>query len=262
MTSLNHGLYHLGYRWSLIAPRLRLLAVALLAVIAWLIAYVADAPGPQHSEHQIAVDTFARPTALPDKASQMALPELSLSALQHALQALDSPSLTIRDQHYQLSANGGLLELTALMASLATSSHSPGRYQLVLPGKSQAADSRGRANAQLTLSLQPGQFIAADQRAFSELTDWLNDASHHDAGHSSTPSDCQSPLPPQLVVTANWPQRDYVMVVYQGQTRRLQLNQVLENSWQLKRISRDWLEFQWTSQNPGCQQMHRVAVAI
>ncbi|RUO29182.1 hypothetical protein CWE12_09350 [Aliidiomarina sedimenti] len=262
MTSLNHGLYHLGYRWSLVTPRVRWLAVALLAVVAWLIAYVADAPDPKHAEHQIAVATLARPTALPDKAPQMALPELSLSALQDALQALDSPSLTIRDQHYQLSANGGLSELTAFMANLATSSHSPGRYQLVLPDQSQAADNRGRAKAQLTLSLQPGQFIAADQRAFSELTDWLNDADRHEAAHSSTPSNCQSPLPPQLIVTANWPQRDYVVVVYQGQTRRLQLNQVLENSWQLKRIRRDWLEFQWTSQNPVCQQMHRVAVAI
>lgn len=172
------------------------------------------------------------------------LAAMSLSELHRLTETWPDVAITTQQERYSLQMPATWAQLYALAAAVSVSAHHADSYKLHW---SDSINEHAEIFS-LAMQLRPGHYRVSTSE--SVFTKFISHAP--EIVEASSPQACSAPQIPALELLAVWPSRDMIQLVTAQGTMRLKVHQLLDSTWQLVGIGRDFIEFSWQDPDPFC----------
>lgn len=215
-------------RWSSWSPPIRYGLLTGLIAIALTIRVWPTAPVTPPVTH----------STPPQSETTAVLEPLRLSQLHTLTANWPQVGITNQRERFDLAMQVNWTQLYALAELLSTSAHHADNYRF-----SWSDASAAKSAFAMTMQLQPGRYRASPTTfTLPERSPSAPDPTVH----------CHSPTPPSVEIVAIWPTRNTVQLVGQFGVLRMKRDQLIDNTWLLAAIERDFVEFSWQPPDPRC----------
>lgn len=180
------------------------------------------------------------------------LPDLTSFALYELAQPLVAPQISQQGEKFSLDFAASWPVFADFINHIGRSSFAPESYHMQWQPMGVATQLDLATGRYLAHNLQVIVLPFSSQPTIKQM----DDTAHQD------PPTCPHPPSPEFTLQASWPSRGYIQVFSEGRLERINVNEVLQNSWKLLRIGSDSLEFRWQAPNLACNNSPPVTVAI
>lgn len=208
------------------------------------------------------VDNLSQTQTISTAASISRLPDVSGFTLYELAQQLGNPEISQQGGKFNLNFTTSWQSFAEFINQIAQSSFAPESYRMQWGPLNPNLSPSVLDDLTMQLDLAPGGYLEhskqvmplppANQSKTTQVEEYAS---------SATPA-CIPPPPPEFILQASWPSRGYIQVHSEGRIERVSVNQMLQKSWQLLRISSDSLEFRWHNIDSPCNNQKPVTVAI
>ena len=185
------------------------------------------------------------------------LPGLSSVALLETTRHLNNPEVHQQHGQFNLTFTTGWEPFAEFSNQIVQSNLAPISYRLQWQPQTDAGVSPTAREFKVQLQLSPGVY----QLRETDPALWVPENTQNQTPPLSLPQ-CPTPPAPDFILQASWPSRGYIQVIFNGQDERIEINQLLGNSWQLLRIGSDSLGFRLHNADASCDNQRTITVAI
>lgn len=208
-----------------------IVTLTLLMSIAWAPSQISASPAP-------IVPVTSEP--------QRVLAAMPLRELHQLTEGWSDVAITTQQQRYSLQMPATWAQLYRLADAVSNSAHHADSYKLqwLRTNHTDAAET----TFALVMQLQPGRYRASNSESgFASFIPMVPEVMP-----ITEPRACPAPPIPALKLMAVWPSRNSVQLLTEHGAQRLKVHQLLDSTWQLAVIGRDFVEFSWQHPDRFC----------